>query len=625
MNLMPDSKVPGWLPGVYGALVAILAVHLLIQVGGRDSFTWMDPYQYFNYASAVAAGGEGALDYPVASSYPLLLGQVLRFGDSIPLALSVNAFWLVVLAGALLWLCRELKIPSLAPAVLLTTMAAPAVLGLSRELYLEFPLTALAALHLAVWLSRSRWSNPARFWAVFGALLFVGFSIKMTYPVFLAGPLAAEAVGLIRGRRWTSLAGLALAAAVPVMAVLGVVAAVSPTAFAYYISRGNTVIPPMRLIGPLENMSVTAMVYYLDQIFRNYLVLLAPVAVLVIWYALPKRGSDAGGLRRDLWLSLAVPLVFFAFIPVREPRHIAPVAVPLVLLVYLGVREIQRPRVRRGLVFLLPAVAAAQYGLAAVGMLPAPYYLDRPMSKDAVLQAMFQSTPGASSYFLPTGEPDADRWRFTRNTVLTGFSPNEALSLTWSLAPGGVYNLDNQARDPSRLIPIGYRHYTDFYLLSAFNTYNLRCGWPVVYETLPADRALASATHLLAGVRGGGDLPAVQGFRPVAKIPWHGEDVIYVYAATGTPGPSYRRQYAEQFLARKPEADPAELNAVFQDMLLDAFLRGGAPDFDAILSHFPQGFTPGGGTMDIYHMPVYDQLVARLNAVLNRLRAQAEP
>jgi hypothetical protein len=619
MNTASKVRFPVWLPGVYGALVVGLVVHLLLQVAGRDAFTWMDPYQYHAYAVAVAEGREAALDYPVASSYPLLLGQALRINDSMPFALSMNAVWLVVLAGSLLALCRRYTLDLLAPALLLAVMASPALFGLSRELYLEFPLTAVVALQLALWVNRDR--MPAgRFWILFGGVFLLGFSMKMTFPLFIAGPLVLDGVRRLRAGDLPGLALMVAAVVGPVLAALAITYVVSPRAFEYYLSQGNTVIPPMRLIGPSETLSVSALLYYPEQLVRNGLLLFAPVTLVAVWQSLPDRRGDEHerDTTADLWLAFLVPLVVFALIPVREPRHLMPVMVPLLMLTGLGVfRLVGESSRRRGLAAVaLSLLAVAQYGVVAAERVPVSYLLDQPIRREAVLEGLFRASPDAATFILPDGRPDAERWRFTRNTVLSGLDPDEALALTWALIPGVTINLDGYPDDGDRVSDIGYQVYTDLFLLSAFNTYNQRCGWPAWYQTLDRETAIAHANGAVVAVPGNEPPPDWPGFRTVANLPLEDGRSIFLLIPETPPSTSFRRLYGERYLAGRTDAHEAVLNAVYRDLFLDAFLRGDQSSLENLPSLFPQGFVPGRAMHEIYFFPVYQNLLARLQAAM---------
>lgn len=620
------NRIP-WARGTYVALVGLLLAHLLANVWRRDGFTWMDPFQYYTAAAQIAAGQDGMAGFPVASSYPFLLGQWLKIDSAIPFALASNGIWLLVLAGAVWNLARHWRVPDLAPLLLLAALAAPALFGLSRELYLEFPLAALVALHYAVWFQRDRFASARRFWPLFGALMALGFSIKMTYPVFMVGPLAAEGLRAVRARAWRRAGILALGFFAPVALVAALAYVFWPSAFAYYLSLGNTTIPPMRLIGPPESFSLAALLFYPGQLFRNYLFLLCPAAVVFVWAAAPaKPAAPETRDRLDLWLWLLVPLAVFSLEPVREPRHVAPCFLPVLLLTLLGVAALRKIWLRR-LVWTAVALAAGlQYAALATHRLLAPYLLDQPMKTEAILMAMFQTTPNLASFMSAPGQVDVDRWRYSRSTLLSGFPPNEALALVWTLNPGVALDWDaiGDVRRPR--LPHGYLEFADLYLLGAFNVYNRRCGWPGFYETIGRDQALAAADALLVAARRGmAAPPPPAGFRRVATVDQGAGWQVAVCLPEKPPEKSFRRLYAEEFLRRRPDAPKPELNAVYQSLLLDAAMRGRRPSAGEFRSLFPAGFVPGGETTEIYFLPIYRDLLGRLQAMMAAAARPAPP
>ena len=612
---------------VHVAVAVLLLGHLLFNIRNRDGFTWMDPFQYYTAAAKIAAGQDGMAGFPVASSYPFLLGQWLKIDSSITFALASNGIWLLVLACAVWQLARHWRVPGLAPLLLLAALAAPALFGLSRELYLEFPLAALVALHYAVWFQRDRFSSARRFWPLFGALMALGFSIKMTYPVFMAGPLANEGLRAVRAKAWRRAAGVALAFGAPIAAVLALAYVFWPPSFAYYLSLGNTVIPPMRLIGPPESFSLAALLFYPGQLFQNYLVLLGTAAVVFVWAAASsKDAAPEARDRMDLWLWLLVPLAVFTLEPVREPRHVAPCFLPVLLLTLLGVAALRQIWLRRLVWTALVLAAGLQYAALATHRLLAPYLLDRPMKTEAVLMAMFQTTPNLAAFMSAPGQVDVDRWRYSRSTLLSGFPPNEALALVWTLNPGVVLDMDAFGDARRRRLPQAYLEFADLYLLGAFNVYNQRCGWPGFYETIGRDQALAAADALLVAARRGAAVPPPPaGFRRVATVDQGAGWQVAVHLPEKPPEKSFRRLYAEEFLRRRPDAPMPELNAVYQSLLLDAALRGRRPSVGEFQSLFPADFVPGGEMKEIYFLPIYQGLRARLPALMATAARPAPP
>jgi len=185
--------------------------------------------------------------------------------------------------------------------------------------------------------------------------------------------------------------------------------------------------------------------------------------------------------------------------------------------------------------------------------------------------------------------------------------------------------MDLDAFNDPRRRPLGhaYAAFHDLYLLSAFNIYNHRCGWPGFYETLTREQALATADALLAVVPAEGLPPDVPGFKPVTHLAWRPTHHLALYLPEKPPRISFRRAYAEQYLMHNPQASVPELNAVFRDLLMDATLRGKAASVMETRTLFPAGFEPGSNIANIYFLPGYAQLIEQMNQRINAALSKA--
>ena len=63
-----------------------------------------------------------------------------------------------------------------------------------------------------------------------------------------------------------------------------------------------------------------------------------------------------------------------------------------------------------------------------------------------------------------------------------------------------------------------------------------------------------------------------------------------------------------------------ELNAVYRSLLLEATMRGNPAAVQESRPFFPPDFDPGGATTEIYYLPIYPQLLGRMNAVLQKIK-----
>ena len=125
------------------------------------------------------------------------------FGVDEDVAPMINVFYMAILLGATFWIAARWRVQQLAgtaasaagAAVFWTGALAAALLGLfpiifamSRYLYLDFALTALVALDMALLIGSERF---ARRWPALGVGLVLGlaFWVKWTAAAFVIGPL----------------------------------------------------------------------------------------------------------------------------------------------------------------------------------------------------------------------------------------------------------------------------------------------------------------------------------------------------------------------------------------------------------------------------------------------------
>lgn len=573
------------------------SLHLIADVRERDGFSWMDPTQYYEAAQRIATGVGSMREFVVASSYPLILAQFLRLNDSIPFALATHVFWLLMLGSAIWLLCRRMGFAALAPLAFLLVMSAPAVLGLSRELYIEFPLTALVALHYALWFNRETLRNSWWYWPLFGVLMAVGFSIKMTYPVFLAGPVAIDCIRLLRTQQnWTDLMDLLLAVVVPPLSVMLLLYLLAPSAFRYYLTLGNTAMPPMRLIGPTTPLTL----FYLDQIARNFLAWLTiPFIGLASWAWIANRKKATSVWILDLLLWSGLPLVLFTVMPVREPRHIAPIIPACVLLMMVGLHELKNPACRHVGIGVITCLAVLQMAWTSSQRRFSPYLLTGPIHAIPLQIALFEATPNPEM-FVMEGQLDRNRWRYTRSVLIGGFPPNEALAIAWALIPGVVINLDDWDDPFVVWKEHAYEEFYDLALLTAFNLYNRRSGWSGRYRTLSLEEAHSAANAAWVRRPADGASTDMPGFTLHSSINWGKNQVVDILVPSSPSPSSFRTQYGLNFMKHNPHAAPKEQNAILRSLQLDAVLRG--KEFSGA------DFYMDADTKNIYFLSVYRNL-----------------
>ncbi len=583
-------------------LAALFSLHLIADVRDRDGFSWMDPAQYYEAAQRIATGAGSLTEFVVASSYPLILAQFLRLNDSIPFALATHVFWLLMLGSAIWLLCRRMGCATLAPLAFLLVMSAPAVLGLSRELYIEFPLTALVTLHYALWFNRDSYQGRSWYWPLFGILMGLGFSIKMTYPVFLAGPVAFDCLQLLRSsKEKQKFIDVLLAVVVPPLAVMLLLYLLAPSAFRYYLTIGNTAMPPMRLIGPTSPLTI----FYLDQIAHNFLAWLTiPFIVLASWAWFATRNTAKSVFVLDLLFWIIIPLALFTLMPVREPRHIAPIMPALVLLMVIGIAEVRRSLLHKACITLTTLLAISQLFLSASQRRFSPYLLTRSIHAIPLQIALFEITQNPET-FISSGQLDRNRWRYTRSILISGFPSNEALAIAWALIPGVVINVDDWDDPFVVWKEYAYEEFYDLALLTAFNLYNNRSGWRGRYRTLSRDQAIASADGILVLRAADEDVAARPGFQVHTTLDWSETARVDILKPIIRPTTSFRKQYVLQYLAENTSAVPEDLNAAWRSLQLDAFLRN-----ERVPQEMP---APTASTNNIYYLSVYRSLQEQLD------------
>jgi hypothetical protein len=454
-------------------LMAAYAVSFFLDVRYRDAFTWMDPGQYFSFARDLLTGQRAFNGFEIPSIFPFFIYVPLAIYPSFAAALSIN------LAAALRGLCRATDI-RWSPLVAACVLSSPLLIGLSRELYAEFTLSAMVAVQFLLWFRSDQFSRR-RETICFAILFAAGFLTKMTYPLYFAGPFLVEEFLLLKQRNIRGMVRCALAIGLPILAVLPLAQFLFPGALEYYTSLGNTLIPAMPFIGP-SAASPGAAAYYPVQVWRTLLFLLTPLLVLAVW-------RFTGDRRRlILWAWFLVPLLLLTLEAVKEPRHVAPCVVPAVLLIFAGITQVRPVRIRGVLYAVALALALTQYGRVTHHRTAAPYYLDKPSMAVDILDAMIEADPEQVRFADDSGRVNKLRWTYSRNIALTGFDSNMSLLYAWQFNPAVTYDLDLFEQVPDQAGWETPETFEDLYLLTAFSLYNRRCLWPRYYWTL--DRAV---------------------------------------------------------------------------------------------------------------------------------------
>lgn len=585
MNSTPSASscARRWLAP--GLVVALYAVHLYSDARGRDAGSWMDPCQYYDFAALFPESARHLRDFAVPTIFPFCLAPFLKVaGPSVAGALWINILFVVILAWAVVRLCRQFEVTIPSWIVVAAVLSSPVLIGLSRELYIEWSLTAVCAWAFSLWFDWQQhpgWRRAVLFSAVFA----FGFLLKTTIPIFFAGPFLVVAVRLVKEGKYRSCLGQAAAFFVPVALVVGMTCLLSPRSLRYYFSLGNTGIPIMQLIGPGPVFSAAALLYYPLDVWKTLLFLLTPFLVaLPLWRT--TRPALTGPTAALLWAWPAGAMLVLTLVRVKEPRHLAPCVVPLALLLARGISAIRVARIRHAVSGAVLAVSLLQYSLATFEFMDAPYYLKGSSGLNGIVEAMKNAGPLRQPYQGKSTLPDY-YWRRTKNITLQGFDPNTALLLTWALQPAVVYNLDVLAENPGQFVDVPYDRFEDLFYFSAFNSYNRRCLCHHYYRTLDVQTIADNADYRLVCLKkhdsNGIEVP---GFSKAAIVA-DDDNQIQVLAAERPSAHSYRSLYARQFLRTGRVRDPKDIAAVYFDLAVDAAIRGDLAGLNQIFAEYP--------------------------------------
>ncbi len=603
-------------------LFVLFAIPFLADTAERDCFSWMDPEQYFSFADAIHRGAvpEGGFDVPTL--FPWAVSLSLAVERSVPSALRTNLVFALVLVFAVAALARRIA-PGAGPPAAAVLLFSPLLTGLSRELYIEFALTALVTLQYCLWLRTDRFSRPAAN-ALFALCFAVGMLFKMTWPIYFVGAVVVEAILLFRSGHGGRIVVLGAVTVLPAVAALGAVRLFFEHSFEYYLSMGNTKIPLMSLIGPEKVFSISSFLYYPAQIARWGFGPALPAALLPFLLLLfgkgrgdPREGIDGdrsdAALRRVLlpatWLIVPAAILFLQ--PVKEPRHIAPALPAAVLLVVAAAGALKGVVARRTVFAVLLAAAAGEYILVVAGVEKPPYRLAGKVGAGRIESLMLNASPGLDAFTSPSGRIDRNGWKYDTDIALSGFTPDEALALAWRFAPAVTVDLDGGEWSVAADTVRAFERFEDLFFLEAVNIYNRRCRWPRALRSLRRGEAAAADFMIVKSKAAAPEASPPPPFVPAGEVEGGGGNVVRVWARRQGDSPSLRERYALRYLARRADLSGKELNTVCFSLFLDGRIGGRIPERETILREFPPRFIPGTERRNIYWIGRYADLVRR--------------
>lgn len=598
------------------ALVAAFAVDFYFDVRGRDFFSWMDPYQYYEFALGVVQGRERFDGFEIPSIFPFFVMPILAWTPSIPSALWINFVAMLVLLVGLRQIGRELGVRTPTAVVGLLVLSSPILVGLARTMYVEFTLTALASIVFWLWLRFLRLGS----WAAgveFGLALALAYLTKTTFPLFMVAPIGAAVAARAVERRDREAAALAGAGLLPIVLAVLLHMTVFSQSAGYYSNLVATERPFMVLMGPRLPLSLASIVYYPGEVARSLLFLLTPLLfapLVAAWRSGRPAWADLASPRAGLWLWFLAPLVLLTFHPLKEPRHAAVCVVPAVLLIVTGIEALPRRPARRALLAVAVALALLQLAAVTRGAVEKPYFVDRALRQDEILGRMLDSDPSR----LYSRTPVALRtlhWKYNQNVAVAGFPPNEALALTWHGFPGVVFDLDGF--DESRPLEdgIAYQSFEDLFFLAGVNAYNRRCGWMWYQETLSRETVVEHADFLILNdVAASVARERFPGFELLDPVEREGGRILVLRSARTTV--PYRALYARAFLERNDALPEPERRAVAEELLLTAVLAGDGARARAVLEEFPVLSPASPPARNIYWIGGYPALLRLASRML---------
>jgi hypothetical protein len=601
------------LPIVFFILYSVVFFNGIIH---QDSFTWMDPYQYYGFAFDFVKGIRSFNQFELPSIFPFFIAPFLKISPSIPSALFANLVFvaLIILAG--LFLCGYFDIKKWFYVVIIPFMCSPLIIGLSHSIYSELALSAMVAWQYVIWFKCDHFQN--RFMTIAFILLFcIGMMTKSTYPVFFIGPGLLEATYFIKNKSTFGLCILAGVFIIPVTAVILTQKYVFPNSFEYYTSGFYTHLPIMPLIGPSKISLIDSISYYFANIWKSMLFLLTPFLIFPL--------LSKFKYRKDLylWAWFAVSLMVLTIPQVKEPRHIAPAILPALFLIVLGISRIKRTGLKIFVTSLLLFLSVGQFFQIIAHQRHVPYLLDRPSHHIEIVQSMVNSGEDKSIYIDSKGIFDFSHWKFTKNFVITGYDPAMALSLTWNLGPGVVYDIDFMTDPQAKFSKYGFNNFEDLYFLEAFNTYNRQSLYKTNYESIDSSTVIENADFLIAGEEtSASQLESFYNrFHLVQQ--WKTQKGTISLLKANTPSlNTYRTIYGREYLS-KGKMNPETFSAIYFDLLMNVALRHDSAAIIDLQKELQPHLNSMAKPKNIYWIRNRKELITQMNAFLAEHRGSA--
>lgn len=298
-------------------------------------------------------------------SYLVVVSAYLLLGSSISTAVTVNIFWLLVLGASFVSICESLKKPRAGIFALVFFITLPLVGSITKEVQLDFPLTAMLAANAAL-LIRAKGFSKFNFSVLYGVSFGLGMLTKWTFIIFAIWPLIIALIYTAKDIRSNS----STAKNLLVSALLGY-----SVAMPWYVANlssikidflANGVAAGIREGDP-PVLSLLGLFWYPKNILEFYLRLPWLVVVLTSMFYIGANLKKIFSIKRELLYVVSVGVggfLVFAFLQNKDIRYIMPVFITVSLVAGLGMDYMYR-KGKALLVYLLLLLVVASFLLTS--------------------------------------------------------------------------------------------------------------------------------------------------------------------------------------------------------------------------------------------------------------------
>jgi hypothetical protein len=570
----------------------------------------MDPYQYYGFALDLVNGVRAFNKFELPSIFPFFIVPFLKIKATISFALIANIVFIALVASAVYFICDYFEIKKWVYLIIICFLCSPLIIGLSHSLYPELALSALVAWQYVFWFKSDHF-NSRKMTIAFILLFCIGMMTKSTYPVFFIGPCLVEVLYLAKKKAVIALFKLAAIFILPITTVILIQKFVFPDSFEYYTSGFYTHLPIMSLIGPSKISVIDSLSYYFANVWKTMLFLLTPFLIFPL--------VTKFKYRKDLylWTWFLISLMVLTIPQVKEPRHVAPALLPALLLIVLGISRIKQTALKICITSLLLLLSIIQFLLIIGHQLNVPYFIDRPSFYNEIVTLMVANENNKEIYSDSKGNFDLSHWKFTKNFVIAGYDPQMALSLTWNLSPGVVYDIDFTKDPHAKKSRYGFENFEDLYFIEAFNTYNRQCLYETTYESLDSAIIIENADFIIAGEKT--STSKLSGFYDRFDLlqQWKTDKgTVSLLQANNPVQNTYRTLYDRLYLS-KGRMNPETFSAIYFDLLLNASLQHNSSQIIGLQKELQPHLQSMVKPKNIYWIRNRKELIDKMNLFLS--------